>query len=105
MVCRELAPQGLFSVFIVELGPREHEAYQRGAQLVGDQLESEMRHADPSMRPTLRLDQWLVERQTLSSQTPLPEFLADKIGTLLTTGERQYRQLRRMVGRLVTRPF
>ncbi len=105
MMCKELAPQGMFSVFMTGLQGREQSAYERGAELVAEQLETEMRHADPAMRPSLRLDQWLVERQTVWSSIPFPTFAQDKLAGLLTTGERQYRQLRRMVGRLVTRPF
>lgn len=105
MMCKELAPQGMFSVFMTGLRGREQTAYERGAEMVADKLEGEMRHADPAARPSLRLDQWLVERQTVWSAMPMAEFAQDKLPGLLTTGERQYRQLRRMVGRLVTRPF
>ena len=105
MMCKELAPQGMFSVFMTGLQGREQSAYERGADLVAEQLDAEMRHADPAMRPALRLDQWLVERQTVWSSIPFPTFAQEKLAGLLTTGERQYRQLRRMVGRLVTRPF
>jgi hypothetical protein len=104
MMCKELAPQGVFSLFVTSLGPHEHAAYQRGTTIATEQLESEMQHADPSMRPALRLDQWLVERQTTASACPLREFIDDRLATLLSRGERQFRQLRRVVGRLVTRP-
>lgn len=105
LMVKELAPQGLHSMFGVDFGPREQVAHERALDLVADQLAREMDRAEPSLRPLLRLDQWLVERNATWTAMTYDEFVATKLEALLVSGERQYKQLQRMVGRLPTQPL
>lgn len=105
LMVKELAPLGLHSMFGVDFGPREQVAHERGLELVADQLAREMDRAEPGLRPLLRLDQWLVERNATWTAMTFDEFVATKLEALLVSGERQYKQLQRMVGRLPTQPF
>jgi hypothetical protein len=105
LMVKELAPQGMHSMFGVDFGAREQVAHERGLELVADQLAREMDRAEPALRPLLRLDQWLVERQATWTAMTYQEFVATKLEALMVSGERQYRQLQRMVGRLPTQPL
>lgn len=105
LMVKELAPLGIHSMFGVDFGPREQVAHERGLEAVADQLAREMDRAEPGLRPLLRLDQWLVERNATWTAMTFDEFVGTKLEALLVSGERQYRQLQRMVGRLPTQPF
>ena len=105
LMVKELAPLGMHSMFGVDFGPREQVAHERGLEIVADSLAREMDRAEPGLRPLLRLDQWLVERNATWTAMTFEEFVATKLEALLVSGERQYRQLQRMVGRLPTQPF
>lgn len=105
LMVKELAPQGMHSMFGVEFGAREQVAHERGLEIVAEQLSREMDRAEPSLRPLLRLDLWLVDRQATWSAMSYTEFAATKLESLLVSGERQYKQLQRMVGRLPTQPL
>lgn len=105
LMVKELAPLGVHSMFGVDFGPLEQVAHERGLELVADQLTREMMRAEPGLRPLLRLDQWLVERNATWTAMTFEEFVATKLEALLVSGERQYRQLQRMVGRLPTQPL
>lgn len=105
LMVKELAPQGLHSMFGVDFGAREQTAHERGLEIVAEQIAREMDRAEPGLRPLLRLDQFIIERNATWSAMPLDEFVATKLESLLVSGERQYKQLQRMVGRLPTQPL